>query len=79
MAELPEHSLVLIEELELGLHPKAQKLLMEMLFQIVYAKKLQLIFTTHSPFLFDAVPSVGRILLRKPSSKLEVIYKPSSS
>jgi len=79
MAELPEHSLVLIEELELGLHPKAQKLLMEMLFQIVYEKKLQLIFTTHSPFLFDAVPSEGRILLRKVSEKLEVIYKPSSS
>jgi predicted ATPase len=79
MAELPEHSLVLIEELELGLHPKAQKLLMEMLFQIVFEKKLQLIFTTHSPFLFDAVPSEGRILLRKVSEKLEVIYKPSSS
>jgi len=79
MAELPEHSLVLIEELELGLHPKAQKLLMEMLFQIVFEKKLQLIFTTHSPFLFDAVPSKGRILLRKITEKLEVIYEPSSS
>jgi hypothetical protein len=79
MAELPEQSIVLIEELELGLHPKAQKLLMEKLFHIVLKKKLQLIFTTHSPFLFDAVPPQGRILLRKPSSKLEVIYEPSSS
>jgi predicted ATPase len=79
MAELPEQSIVLIEELELGLHPKAQKLLMEKLFHIVLKKKLQLIFTTHSPFLFDAVPPQGRILLRKPSNKLEVIYEPSSS
>jgi len=78
MAELPNYSLVLIEELELGLHPKAQTLLMQMLFQIVFEKKLQLIFTTHSPFLFDAVPSEGRILLRKVTG-LEVIYKPSSS
>ena len=79
MAELPDYSIVLIEELELGLHPKAQKLLIEKLFLIVLKKKLQLIFTTHSPFLFDAVPPEGRILLRKPSDKLEVIYKPSSS
>ena len=79
MVELPDFSIVLIEELELGLHPKAQKLLMEKLFLIVLEKKLQLIFTTHSPFLFDAVPPQGRILLRKPSNKLEVIYKPSSS
>jgi len=79
MSSLPHHSLVLIEELELGLHPKAQKLLMEILFQIVLDKRLQLIFTTHSPFLFDAIPTQGRILLRKPTDKLEVIYKPSSS
>ncbi|NEW60686.1 ATP-binding protein [Sulfurovum sp. bin170] len=79
MNELPQNSIVLIEELELGLHPKAQKLLIENLFQIVLDKKLQLIFTTHSPFLFDAVPTQGRLLLRKPSDKLEVIYSPSSS
>jgi len=76
--ELPDYSIALIEELELGLHPKAQKILMQKLFEIVYAKKLQLIFTTHSPFLFDAMPKEGRILLRKPSEKLEVMYKPSS-
>ena len=76
---LPDYSMVLIEELELGLHPKAQKMLIAKLFEIVYAKKLQLIFTTHSPFLFDAMPKEGRILLRKPKDELEVIYEPSSS
>ncbi|HFU74841.1 MAG TPA: ATP-binding protein [Arcobacter sp.] len=79
LSELPDYSIALIEELELGLHPKAQKILMEKLFEIVYAKKLQLIFTTHSPFLFDAMPKEGRILLRKPKDALEVIYEPSSS
>ncbi|CAA6818861.1 MAG: Conserved domain protein [uncultured Sulfurovum sp.] len=78
ITQLPNYSIVLIEELELGLHPKAQKKLIEKLFEIVYAKKLQLIFTTHSPFLFDAMPKEGRILLRKPSDTLEVMYKPSS-
>ena len=79
ISQLPNYSLVLIEELELGLHPKAQKLLMSNLFKIVFEKKLQLIFTTHSPFLFDLLPKEGKILLKKPSDKLEVIYGASSS
>ncbi|HIC77639.1 MAG TPA: ATP-binding protein, partial [Sulfurovum sp.] len=79
MAELPEHSIVLIEELELGLHPKAQKVLIEKLFYIVLEKKLQLIFTTHSPFLFDAMPKEARVLLKKPKDNLEVYYGVSSS
>jgi predicted ATP-binding protein involved in virulence len=77
--ELPNSSIVLIEELELGLHPKAQKVLMEKLFAIVYAKRLQLIFTTHSPFLFNAMPPEGKILLKKFNEQLEVIYEPSTS
>lgn len=77
--ELPNSSIVLIEELELGLHPKAQKILIDKLFHIVYAKRLQLIFTTHSPFLFNAMPSQGKILLKKINEQLEVIYAPSTS
>lgn len=49
LVELPDYSLVLIEELELGLHPKAQKVLMEKLFHIVFAKKHQLIFSMPCP------------------------------
>jgi len=79
ISQLPDYSMVLIEELELGLHPKAQKLLMSNLFKIVFEKKLQLIFTTHSPFLFDLLPKEGKILLKKPSDKLEIIYGASSS
>lgn len=72
--EIPEHSLVLIEELELGLHPKAQKLLLDKLYNTVLNRKIQLIFTTHSPFLFKLMPKESRILLKKVNSKLEVIY-----
>ena len=79
ISELPDFSIVLIEELELGLHPKAQTLLINSLFEIVFAKKLQLIFTTHSPFLFDAMPKEGRILLKKENEKLNVFYEPSSA
>ena len=77
--KLPNSSLVLIEEIELGLHPKAQKTLIESLMKIVKDKKLQLIFTTHSPYIFDVLPSRAKLLLKKISNELQVIKEPSSS
>lgn len=79
ISNLPNGSLVLIEEIELGLHPRAQKKLIETLMDIVFKKRLQLIFTTHSPFVFDVLPQSAKILLKKQSKKLEAIYAPSNS
>ena len=76
---LPSGSLVLIEEIELGLHPRAQKELIQTLMKIVLDNRLQLIFTTHSPFIFDVLPPNAKILLKKPSGILEAIYAPSNS
>lgn len=76
---LPSGSLVLIEEIELGLHPKAQKLLIESLLKIVKEKKLQLIFTTHSPYVFDVLPENAKLLLKKVSNELQLIQAPSNS
>ena len=77
--KLPLGSLVLIEEIELGLHPKAQKKLIESIMKIVKEKKLQLVFTTHSPYIFDILPPQAKILLKKVSDKLEVIQSPSNT
>ncbi len=79
ISNLPEGSLILIEEIELGLHPRAQKELIKTLMKIVLDQRLQLIFTTHSPFVFDVLPPDAKILLKKPSGRLEAIYAPSNS
>jgi len=79
ISNLPVGSLVLIEEIELGLHPRAQKELIKTLMKIVLDKKLQLIFTTHSPFIFDILPPNAKILLKKQLENLEAIYAPSNS
>lgn len=79
ISNLPSGSLVLIEEIELGLHPKAQQSLIESLMKIVKVKKLQLIFTTHSPYVFDVLPFQAKILLKKIVSGVEVIEEPSNS
>lgn len=52
-----DSSLVLIEEIENGLHPVAVSKMIEYLFDLVSRKKVQVIFTTHSDVAIDPLPS----------------------
>ena len=56
-------ALVLIDEVEAGLHPWVQQLLMLQLQQLALRNDLQVIVTTHSPVVLDSVPTHGRIFL----------------
>ena len=58
-----EGALVLIDEVEAGLHPWVQQLLMLQLQQLALRNDLQIIVTSHSPVVLDSVPSNGRIFL----------------
>lgn len=61
----PDKSLILIEEIEIGLHPKIQRRLMDILYcESVRAKK-QFIVTTHSSTILSSVNADSRILLYK--------------
>ena len=55
--------LVLIDEVETGLHPWVQQLLMLQLQKLSLQNNLQVIVTSHSPIVLNAVPSSGRIFL----------------
>ncbi|MDJ0841611.1 MAG: AAA family ATPase [Acidobacteriota bacterium] len=50
---VPDDSILLIEEIEMGLHPKRIYLLSELLENFVREKNLQIIATTHSPITLD--------------------------
>lgn len=54
---LPENSLVLIEEIENGLHPVATVRMVEYLIDVADRKKIQSIFTTHSNDALKPLPS----------------------
>ena len=58
-------ALVLIDEVEAGLHPWVQQLLMLQLQQLALRNDLQVIVTSHSPVVLDAVPAHGRIFLER--------------
>ncbi len=56
-------ALILIDEVEAGLHPWVQQLLMLQLQQLALRNDLQIIVTSHSPVVLDSVPANGRIFL----------------
>ncbi len=60
-----DNALVLIDEVEAGLHPMAQNLLMLHLQQLALRNDLQIIVTSHSPVVLDSVPSHARIFLER--------------
>ncbi|MDD9859482.1 MAG: AAA family ATPase [Nitrospira sp.] len=59
------NALVLIDEVEAGLHPMAQNLLMLHLQQLALRNDLQIIVTSHSPVVLDSVPRYARIFLER--------------
>ena len=69
--------LVLIDEVEAGLHPWVQQLLMVHLQQLALRKDLQIIVTSHSPVVLESVPSNGRIFLDRDELSGEVVVRPA--
>ena len=60
-----EGALVLIDEVETGLHPWVQRLLMLQLQQLALRNDLQIVVTSHSPVVLDSVPPHARIFLER--------------
>lgn len=58
-------ALVLIDDVEAGLHPWAQQLLMRHLQQLVLFNNLQFIVTTHSPVVLESVHPLARVFLER--------------
>ena len=70
-------ALVLIDEVEAGLHPRVQQLLMLHLQQLALRNDLQIIVTSHSPVVLDSVPLNGRIFLDRDELSGEVVVRPA--
>ena len=75
---VPEGSLVVIEELETGLHPAAQQRAAQALIQIAWDRKLQIIGSTHSHHVLDQLPRQARVLVVREAASHRIIASPSS-
>ncbi len=70
-----KNALILIDEVEAGLHPFTQQQLMLELQRIALRNDLQIIVTSHSPVILDSVPAEARIFLERTHDN--VVEKPA--
>lgn len=74
LQEVPNYSLIVIDEVEASLHPKAQRRLINFLIELCRQKRAQVIVSTHSPYILEELPPEARILLLPTSSGPSIIY-----
>ena len=58
--DLPRYGLILIDEIESSLHPRAQRRLMRDLADQCRTRECQIILTTHSPYILEELPLLAR-------------------
>ena len=65
--------LVVIDELELGLHEEAQRRLVSELKNLAESRHIQLIFTTHSPAVLRELPPEARLFIESGSGDTHIV------
>lgn len=78
LQEIPEQSLLVIDEVENSLHPQAQRRFVRYLIKCARRKKLQIILSTHSPFVLEELPQISRIMLQQLSDQKNIVYDVST-
>ena len=70
----PKYSLILIDEVETSLHPRAQRRLLRDLADLCRVRELQIILSTHSPYILSELPPEARgYILTNQKSKAVVL------
>ncbi len=70
----PDKSLILLDEPETSLHPRAQQRILEFLADRALKKQLQIVIASHSIYLAEGLPQQAIRVLRENSSGKIVIY-----
>lgn len=76
--DIPNNSIVLIDEIETSLHPRAQRRLIRDLAEVSRLRHVQFIVTTHSPYILDELPIYARIQILKDLGTKQVVHGVSS-
>lgn len=79
LQDIPNQSLLVIDEVENSLHPQAQRRFIRYLLKLSRVKKLQIILSTHSPFVLEELPPIARVMLMPLSDRKEIFYEVSTN
>jgi predicted ATPase len=62
-SDLPKYSLLLIDEIESSLHPRAQRRLIRDLAETCREREIQIVLSTHSPYVLEELPLEARLYI----------------
>lgn len=71
--DLPKYGLILIDEIESSLHPRAQRRLIRDLAERCRERELQIILTTHSPYVLDELPLSARMYIMETGAGKQIV------
>lgn len=71
-SDLPQYGVILIDEIESSLHPRAQRRLMKDLAAAARQRECQIILTTHSPYIMEELPLSARIYILETKERKEI-------
>jgi predicted ATPase len=72
-ADLPKYGLVLIDEIESSLHPRSQRRLIRELAERCRDREVQIILTTHSPYIIEELPLAARLYILESRGEKHVV------
>jgi len=75
---IPNHSRLVIDEVEASLHPRAQRRLIRFLLWLSRQKRLQIVVSTHSPYVLEELPQDARVMLLPGPAGFNVVYGASA-
>jgi len=71
--DLPRNGLILIDEIESSLHPRAQRRLIRDLAEKCREREVQIVLTTHSPYILEELPLVARTYILETQNAKRII------
>jgi predicted ATPase len=71
--DLPKYGLIIIDEIESSLHPRAQRRLIRDLAARCRDREVQIIFTTHSPYVLEELPLEARLYILETQGEKQVV------
>lgn len=72
-AQLPQYGLVIIDEVESSLHPRAQRRLIRDLAVTARERECQIVVSTHSPYVLEELPLSARVYILEASGRKEIV------
>jgi len=72
-SQLPQYGLILIDEVESSLHPRAQRRLIRDLAVAARERECQILLTTHSPYVLEELPLAARLYILETSGTKEIV------